>query len=517
MKNKKLKNVFVARDFSALKKMVKEAFSSVLPITLIVLLLCFTVCPLDTGVFLTFTVGALLLIVGMGVFTLGADAAMLPIGDYIGRQMVKKKSAWVIILVSFIVGTLITVAEPDLNVLAEQVNGIPGTLLIVSVGVGVGVFLVIAMMRTFLHIPLKYILLTMYVATIALSFFVPRQFVPVAFDSGGVTTGPMSVPFILSLGAGAASMRSDKQSGNDSFGITALCSIGPILSVMILGIIFNPGDVPYEPAVIPAISDSRELVSMFLKSTPKYALEVAKALLPLVAFYFVFMLFNQKPSRSEVIKILAGVAYTYVGLTVFLLGVNVGFMPTGSMLGQEIAALEIGGVNCNWVIIPLGMVIGYFVVMAEPAVHVLKKQVEEITQGAIPGKALSLSLGAGVAISIGLAMTRIYFDFPIMYILIPGYSIALILMFFVPDIFTAIAFDSGGVASGAMATSFVLPLAIGFCSGIGGDVAANAFGVVALIAMMPIITIQILGVVYKIKTRKANVAISSDESEEIIG
>ena len=236
-----------------------------------------------------------------------------------------------------------------------------------------------------------------------------------------------------------------------------------------------------------------------------------------MAFYFIFMLFNPKPSKSEIIKILAGIAYTYIGLTVFLLGVNVGFMPTGSMLGQEIAALEIGGVNCNWVIIPLGMVIGYFVVMAEPAVHVLKKQVEEITQGAIPGKALSLSLGVGVAISIGLAMTRIYFDFPIMYILIPGYSLALILMFFVPDIFTAIAFDSGGVASGAMATSFVLPLAIGFCTGIGGDVAANAFGVVALIAMMPIITIQILGVVYKIKTRKAKVAISSDESEEIIG
>lgn len=517
MKNKKLKNIFVVRDFSSLKKTVKEAFSSVLPITLIVLLLCFTVCPLDTGVFLTFTIGALLLIVGMGIFTLGADTAMLPIGDYIGRQMVKKKRVWVIVLVSFVVGTLITIAEPDLTVLAEQVNGIPNFTLIISVGVGVGVFLVVAMMRTFLRVPLKYILLVMYAVTIVLSFFVPKQFVPVAFDSGGVTTGPMSVPFILSLGAGAASMRSDKHSANDSFGITALCSIGPILSVMILGIIFNPGDVPYEPTVIPAVSDSRELILMFVENTPKYALEVAKALLPLVAFYFLFMLFNQKPSRSDVIKIIIGVAYTYVGLTVFLLGVNVGFMPTGSVLGQEIAALEIGGVNCNWLIIPLGMVIGYFVVMAEPAVHVLKKQVEEITQGAIPGKALSLSLGVGVAVSVGLAMMRIYFDFSIMYILIPGYSIALILMFFVPDIFTAIAFDSGGVASGAMATGFVLPLAIGFCTGIGGDVASNAFGVVALIALMPIITIQILGVVYKIKTRKSARKIATEESEEIIG
>lgn len=516
MRNKKIKTVFVAKDFSTLRRMVKEAFSSVLPITVIVLALCFTVCPLDSGMFLLFTAGALLLIVGMGIFTLGADTAMLPIGDYIGRQMVKKKSVWVIILVSFIVGTLITVAEPDLSVLAEQVNGVPGFTLIISVGVGVGVFLVIAMMRSFLRVPLKYILLVMYAAVFVLSFFVPRQFVPVAFDSGGVTTGPMSVPFILSLGAGAASMRSDKQSADDSFGITALCSVGPILSVMILGIIFNPGDVPYESAAVPVVENSRELIALFLKNVPKYALEVAKALMPLVAFYFLFMLFNQKPSKSDIIKIIIGVAYTYIGLTVFLLGVNVGFMPTGTVLGGELAQLKINGADCNWIIIPIGMIIGYFVVMAEPAVHVLKKQVEEITQGAIPGKALSISLGAGVAISVGLAMCRIYFDFQIMYVLIPGYAIALGLMFFVPDIFTAIAFDSGGVASGAMATGFVLPLAIGFCAGIGGNVAESAFGVVALIAMMPIITIQILGAVYKIKTRKAQRTLHSEENEEII-
>ena len=517
LKRKTNKTVFIAKDFSAFRKMAKEAFLSVLPITLIVLALCFTVCPLDSGVFLLFAVGSLLLIVGMGIFTLGADTAMLPIGDYIGRQMVKKKRVWVLVLVSFVVGTLITVAEPDLSVLAEQVNGIPGFTLIVSVGVGVGVFLAVAMLRSFLRVPLKIILLIMYAAVFALSFFVPRQFVPMAFDSGGVTTGPMSVPFILSLGAGAASMRSDKHSDGDSFGITALCSIGPIISVMVLGIIFNPGDVPYESALIPAVDNSRALIATFLSAVPKYALEVAKALLPLVAFYLVFMLFNQKPSASDVIKIIIGVAYTYVGLTVFLLGVNVGFMPTGSLLGEKIAALSFGETSCSWVIIPLGIAIGYFVVLAEPAVHVLKKQVEEITQGAIPGRALSVSLGTGVALSVGLAMTRIYFDFPLQYVLIPGYAIALLLMFFVPDIFTAIAFDSGGVASGAMATGFVLPLSIGFCIGIGGNVAENAFGVVALIAMMPVITIQILGLVYKIKTKKAQKTIKADEVEEIIG
>ena len=286
---------------------------------------------------------------------------------------------------------------------------------------------------------------------------------------------------------------------------------------MVLGIIFNPGDVPYESALIPAVDNSRALIATLLSAVPKYALEVAKALLPLVAFYFLFMLFNQKPSASDVIKIIIGVAYTYVGLTVFLLGVNVGFMPTGSLLGEKIAALSFGETSCSWVIIPLGMAIGYFVVLAEPAVHVLKKQVEEITQGAIPGRALSVSLGTGVALSVGLAMTRIYFDFPLLYVLIPGYAIALLLMFFVPDVFTAIAFDSGGVASGAMATGFVLPLSIGFCIGTGGNVAENAFGVVALIAMMPVITIQILGLAYKIKSKRAQKTIKADEIEEIIG
>lgn len=505
------RKLFAAAEISVFGKTVKEAFSSVLPITLIILLLCFTICPLPSGTFLAFILGAVLLIVGMGVFTLGADAAMLPIGDYIGRQMVKRKNVWVILLVSFIVGTLITISEPDLSVLAEQVSGINNYVLILAVAMGVGVFLAVAMLRSFLRIPLKYILLIMYVATFVLSFFVPPQFVPVAFDSGGVTTGPMSVPFIMALGAGAASMRSDKDSENDSFGITALCSIGPILAVMLLGLIFNPGDTPYEMTVIQPVNDSKELVARFMAHLPEYMKEVALALCPIVVFYFLFMIFNAKPSKADIIKIIAGVAYTYVGLTLFLLGVNEGFMPAGSLLGQEIAAL-----GYNWIIIPIGMLVGYFVVAAEPAVHVLKKQVEEITQGSIPGKALSVSLGIGVALSVGLSMLRIYFDFSLMYVLIPGYTIALGLMFFVPEIFTAIAFDSGGVASGAMTASFVLPLAIGFCYGNGGDVSANAFGVVALVAMMPIITIQILGLIYKLKLKRSAKKVTDAGSEEII-
>lgn len=511
MKSIKKKKFTVLQNKGALTELFKQSFGSVFPITLIIILLCFSICPLPSGTFLAFILGALLLIIGMSVFTLGADTAMMPIGDYIGRQAVGKKRMWVILFVSFIVGTLITVSEPDLTVLAGQVEGVPNLVLILAVSLGVGVFLSIAMLRSFLKIPLRIILLIMYIATFTLSFFVPKEFVPVAFDSGGVTTGPMSVPFIMALGAGAASMRNDKNSESDSFGIMALCSIGPILAVMLLGLIYRPEESVYTPAVINPINDSRELIVSFVSAIPEYMAEVAKALLPIILFYFLFMLFCHKPPKSELIKILIGIGYTYFGLVLFLIGVNIGFLPAGSLLGTSIAMLKY-----NWIIIPIGMVVGYFVVAAEPAVHVLNKQVGEITQGAIPEKALGVSLGVGVALSIGLSMARIYFDFNLLYILIPGYSIALILMFFVPEIFTSIAFDSGGVASGAMTASFVLPLAIGYCVGIGGDVTQSAFGVVAMVAMMPIITIQLLGLLYKFKMRKIQKTNKNIEKEDII-
>lgn len=511
MKNKRIKRLFRPHNSGVLKKLIGESFSSVLPVTLIILVLCMTIVPLPSGVFLAFITGAMLLIAGTGVFTLGVDSAMTKIGAYIGANSVRSKKTWVILLISLIVGTLITVSEPDLHVMAEQVSGVPNMILIVAVSIGVGVFLAVAMLRTFLKVPLKIILLVMYMAIFALSYFVPAQFIPIAFDSGGVTTGPMSVPFIMSLGAGAASMKNDRHSDDDSFGLMAICSIGPIISVMILGLIYAPSGSDYRVASVAAIDDSRTLIMTFLTALPEYLKDVAVALIPIVLFYFLTMLFNNKPSKAELIKILIGIAYTYVGLTMFLLGVNVGFLPAGSLLGREIAALPY-----NWIIMPVGLVIGYFVVAAEPAVHMLNRQVGEITQGAIPEKALSVSIGIGVALSVGLSMARIYFGFSLMYILLPGYALILLLMFLIPDIFTAIAFDSGGVASGAMTASFVLPFAIGFCVGIGGDVSTGAFGVVALCAMMPILVVELLGLIYKIKVGKAKRQTVVLEKEDII-
>lgn len=502
-----------AQDRTIINEKVKEAFASVLPVTVIVLILCFTFTPLDSGLFLAFLLGSIFIIVGMGLFTLGADTAMTPIGEYVGTSVMHTKKIWLIIPICFIVGVMITIAEPDLQVLATQLsNTLQPWYLIIAVGVGVGIFLVIAFLRIVLRIRLSILLVLCYIAVFVLSAFVPKAFIPLAFDSGGVTTGPMSVPFIIAIGTGVAALRSDKDSETDGFGLTALCSVGPILAVMILGIIFQPTEIIPSTSHVPQINNSKDLLNVFVSQLPEYMKEVAIGLLPIVAFFFIFQIFGTRLSKQAIIRIVVGIVYTYVGLVLFLLGVNVGFLEVGSEIGKVI-----GQLSYNWIAVPIGFILGYFVVAAEPAVHVLTKQVFEITSGAIPPKALRLSLMIGVGISVALAMLRIILDIPIMYFLIPGYAISLILTFFVPDMFTAIAFDSGGVASGAMTASFLLPLALGLCSAVGGDLATQGFGLIAMVAMTPLITIQILGLVYKIQKARLDKKIKEQvQAEEII-
>ncbi len=499
-------------DKTIIFEKIKEAFSSVLPITLIMLVLCFFITPVDSGMFLSFIVGAFLLIVGMGIFTLGADIGMTPIGEYVGSTVVKSKKIWIIMPVYFVVGVLITIAEPDLHVLANILNGtVDFWVLIWAVGIGLGVFLVIAVLRIIVKLKLSYLLLLCYVAVFVLSMFVPSAFVPLAFDSGGVTTGPMSVPFIIALGTGIVSIRSDKKAEEDGFGLTALCSIGPIIAVMILGVIFKPTEILSPEYPSNNVAKSSELFTLFISNFPTYMEEVGIALLPIVALFLLTMIFGAKIGKAELIRIFVGVIYTYIGLVLFLTGVNVGFLPVGAFIGSALGSLPHA-----WIIVPIGMVIGFFIVAAEPAVHVLTNQVYEVTSGSVPKKALSLSLMIGVAVSVGLAMLRILLNIPILYFLIPGYGIALILTFFVPDMFTAIAFDAGGVASGAMTSSFVLPLAIGACSAMGGNIALEGFGVVAMVAMTPLITIQLLGLIFRVKTKAVSEVQETESQEEII-
>lgn len=486
---------------SKLNEKLQESLAAVLPILAIVLILSFTIAPLPTSVLMAFLFGAVLLVVGMMFFSLGAELAMSPMGERVGACITKTRRVGIMLTLGFLLGFLITISEPDLQVLANQVQAVPNMVLIVTVAVGVGLFLCFAMLRMLLSVPLNTMLVGFYIVVFVLAMFVPKDFLAVAFDSGGVTTGPMTVPFIMAMGVGVSAIRSDKHSANDSFGLVALCSIGPILAVLILSLIFRPDGGSYTAVVIPEIGDSAALWQLFFVAFPTYFKEIAVSLLPIAAFFAVFNLVSLHLERKQLIRIGVGLAYTYLGLVIFLTGVNVGFMPAGNYLGSVIA-----GLSCNWIIIPIGMLIGYFIVMAEPAVYVLMRQVEELTDGAIPGSAMKHSLSIGVAVSVGLAMIRVLTGISIFYLLVPGYAVAIALSFFVPKLFTAIAFDSGGVASGPMATTFLLPFAMGACSAVGGNIVTDAFGVVAMVAMTPLITIQGLGLIYRLRTKHGAVA-----------
>ena len=479
---------------SKFKEKLKEILKAVFPIIAIVLLLCFTIAPISPSILMAFLIGAVLLTAGMLLFSIGAELSMTPMGERVGTTMTKSKNLLVMVLVSFTLGFIITISEPDLQVLAEQVPSVPNMVLILAVAVGVGSFLVIALLRMLFRIALAHMLLIFYAVLFILACFVPKDFLSVAFDSGGVTTGPMTVPFIMALGIGISAIRSDRHAADDSFGLVSLCSIGPIIAVLILGMIYHPGSADYVPKSIPDIENSVELWGLFSKGFPTYIKEMAVSLFPIILFFGIFQLISRDIKKKALIKIIIGLVYTYVGLVLFLTGVNVGFMPAGNYLGQVIAGLPYA-----WIIVPIGVIIGYFIVLAEPAVFVLTKQVEEITSGAISAKAMGTSLSIGVSASIGIAMIRVLTGISIMWFVVPGYAIALILTFFVPKIFTAIAFDSGGVASGPMTATFLLPFAMGACSALGGNIVTDAFGVVAMVAMTPLITIQGLGLIYQLK------------------
>ncbi len=481
---------------------IKESFASVLPVTVITLLLVMTICPVSAGSLLSFLAGAVLLILGMGLFSLGADMSMIPMGEYIGSQMTKSRKIWLVVLLSFFVGFLATICEPDLQVLATYVPNIKPIVLTVSIGLGVGIFLVVAMLRILFKVNLSLLLWICYIGVFIMAFFVNPNFWAVAFDSGGVTTGPMTVPFIMALGVGVASSRSDGAADKDCFGLVALSSVGPISAVLILGMIvggdINPGDL----SSTEAITQSNQILMPFLQKLPHQLWEVLMALGPISAGFFIFhAICAKKPenalSKRAIWKILVGLGYTYVGLVVFLLGANVGFSPCGYELGAGLANPDKG--IWRFVIIPIGAVVGYFIVQAEPAVHVLTKQVNAVTAGAISRKVVLRCLSIGVAFSIALAMLRVLTGVSIMWFLIPGYAIALLLTIIVPSPFPSIAFDAGGVASGPMTAAFLLPFAMGACRAVDGNAATDAFGVVAFVAMTPLIAVQIPGLIWHIR------------------
>ena len=505
-------------ELKELKDKILEALYSALPITVLVYLMALTPWfEFSTVELITFTAGAVLLVLGIGLFSMGADLAMTPMGAHVGAGLSKQRKLGLLLFVCFVLGMLITIAEPDLQVLAGQVSAVMnGTVLIYAVGFGVGAFLVIAVLKIVFRKALGTILMLFYMLLFALGLMLAVNgnlpLLPMSFDSGGVTTGPITVPFIMALGVGISSVLGDPRSKDNSFGLVALCSVGPVLAVLVLGI-FASNDLTY---AVPDYTVSSSILSSYLHTAAHTCKEVAVALGMIVVFFLVCQVLFLKLSLKRLKRIAVGVVITYIGLVLFLTGVNVGFMPIGYKLGHALASAN------SKLLIGFGLVTGVLVVLAEPAIHVLNGQVEDVTGGLVSKKSMMIGLCVGVGAAITLSMVRIVYDFSLVYYIIPGYFISLALSLFVPPVYTAIAFDSGGVASGPMTTGFILPFAVGACVALQGEEAVlrDAFGVVALVAMIPLITIQLLGfkgiIDAHVQERKAMKRILDADDQQII-
>lgn len=488
---------------------LKESTFSVVPIIILVVLLDLTIASIPSWNLILFLISAFVIIMGITLFNLGVDMSLIPIGKHIGSGLVKTRKLPIIIILTFLIGIFITMAEPDLIVLAGQINGVPDAVIILSVSLGVSLALVGAFLRILFQVPLSFILIGCYGLAFILSFFTGRDFISVAWESGGVSTGPIMVPFVMALGLGLASIRADKTSEEDNFGLVSLCLIGPIITVLILGMFFNPSGG--SAMTVPDLQSVSGIASLYIRNLPEYMKQVAVALAPMIITFAIFQVARLRLKLKDILKISVGTVYTYAGLVLFLTSVNVGFSPVGYQLGSVLYEN-----NSAMVLILVGMVTGYFVVAAEPAVFVLKRQVEEVTSGVISARAMGIGLSIGVAVSVGLAMLRVITGLSLLYFIIPGYVFALLLTFVVPHLFTSIAFDSGAVASGPLAATFMLPLAIGASEAGGGNIYTDAFGIVALVALTPVITLQVFGLVYSIKSRLAKKAMVVPESEDII-
>lgn len=471
---------------------IKDALFSVLPIVAIVILLSLVgIISLEIKEILTFIISSIILILGIGLFNLGADLAMTPMGEYVGSGLTKTKKLGILLLVCFVMGVLITIAEPDLSVLADQLVGfINPTILMITIGVGVGIFLILAILKIVFKQSLSNMLIFFYFVLFAICSLLIASgkgfFMALAFDSGGVTTGPITVPFIMALGVGIASSIGGRDANENSFGLVALCSIGPIIAVMFLAV-FATGALDYQINLDTySVSHTLNNVGPLLLHA---SLDVIRALGLVVLFFFILNFTILKLPKRKLAQLGIGISYTLFGLIIFLSAVAIGFMPIGFKIGVELASSN------KIILVLIAFIVGMLTVIAEPAVQVLNKQVEEITSGSVTKRSMMIALSIGVGLSICLSVIRIIFNFSILYYLIPGYIISLGLSFFVPRIYTSIAFDSGGVASGPLTSSFILPFMIGICYILHGEeeILTGAFGVVAMVALTPLITIQVLG------------------------
>ncbi len=479
-----------------------DALKSVMPIVFIIIGISFLI-DIPNKTIMSFSISSILLILGIAIFTTGANMSMIKMGEKIGDLLVRKRRKWLILVVSVIVGIVITISEPDLIVLADELTSIPNLLLIGLVALGVGIFLLIGVYRIVGNLSFRTIITLGLLLILVLLYFTPQEFISVAFDSGGVTTGAMGVPLIVAFGYGISKLRSGRDARSYSFGLCGICSLGPIIIVLILGFIFRVDNYFETTGFINNYGIFENIVNCFIKSIK----EIGLALLPILVVFYISQLFDRRMNKYEHFRMIFGIILSLFGLTLFLTGVSSGFLEIGYRIGNTFA-----NSSFKYFLIPLGMVIGYIIIRLEPAVKILIKRISDLTEGSISEELISLCLSIGVAVAVGLSLIRIYFGIPIIYILVPGYFIAAALMYFTPSMFTSIAFDSGASASGAMTTSFLLPLCIGVCVSLDSNIMVNAFGIGAMVSLTPIITVQVLGILYN---RKLKVKPSIEYNEAI--
>lgn len=492
-----------------------ESLVAVMPITLLIIVINFLLPQrMQTFDFINFIVGNVFLIGGMTLYSKGTKISLAPVGDAFGTYMIKKKRILLLIFMGIFLGFVITVAEPDLSVLGEQLGSIKWTL-IITIALGVGVFLAISLLKTLLKLDFSFLIICLYAVVFLIPLFMDNKYLGLCFDSGGVTTGALTVPFILALGASIAGAVGGKNKSENSFGMTAICSVGPIMMTMLLCLIFKP---TVNPDITPEnVTNVTSLLILYGDKLVHTLFEVLLALAPIAVTFYLFNAFSFKIPRIELSRITIGFLYTYFGLSLFLTGVNAAYMGTGYFIGQSL-----GSLNNKWILVAVAASVGLLIILAEPAVNVLVKQVEEVSSGTIKKRTLKIALAISMAFALAISMLRIIYGFSLWLIIGIGYIIALGLSFLVPKIYTTIAFDAGGVASGPMTATFLLPLAIGATKAISSadNILSLAYGLVATVALMPLITIQLLGFTGKLKRkyveRKNAQLISKINKEDII-
>ena len=480
-----------------------DSFKSVIPISIVVLIVSFII-GLPSITILAFVISSFLLIIGITLFTTGAELSIVLIGESIGDFLAKKGNKLLVIGATLIMGIIITISEPDLIVLSSEVPSIPSILMILLVALGIGLCLSIGVFRIIKRFSYRQMISFSLMIILILLYFTKGEFIPLSFDAAGVTTGPMSVPVIVAFGYGIAKMRSDKEAKSDTFGLCGYASLGPVIVLLILGMFFRVDNHFNTRGFVSGLGIANRLSINFVTSFK----EIVIALSPIVGFYIISLILGNKVSKKNLFKIVIGTVFTIMGLSIFLTGVSSGFIEEGYLMGTKIASSEY-----KYLLIPFGMLLGFIIISAEPAIKILKRQICDLTEGSISEKMIGLCLSIGVAFAIGLSIIRVLFHIPIIYIIVPGYFIAWLLMYYAPPMFITIAYDSGGAACGALTTSFLLPLCIGICVSVNGNVLQEAFGVGSLVCLIPIITIQLLGIVY---TRKLNVKQTKVFDEKIV-